>query len=394
MTNHLKRKFKEYTAKAMGRLFILLFFSSLLTACGEQTSMAKNNLKTYEVKPENIHKTLYFTGTMQPLKENTLTSPMDAVVETMHYHYGQRIKKNDVVFTLNSPELQKQYNEVLTDYLKAKDTYTIAQAKFVGTEDLWQAGLLSKNNYLSEKSSLNNARVSLMQATHKLSDMLEKMDNDGGQNLSSLSFAAFDKVRLALTAKHNMIHLKSPDDGVLLYPPKSNEDKSGRLTVGTAVKAGQVLALIGDMSGICVEIDIPEVDIDKVKPGMPAVIRSTAFPKEALQGKLIVMNAQASTTSAATLPSFTAIVEVKGLTLQQQAWVKVGMSASIELSVDSADKLMIPIAAVKLKAGKSIVQVLEKNGTHRIQEVTTGSALVDKVVIDSGLKSGDVVIYD
>ncbi|WP_242602165.1 efflux RND transporter periplasmic adaptor subunit [Legionella nagasakiensis] len=389
----VKRKSRRYVVDMIGKLAVLIFCSCIVVACSKP-STNKNTTKVYQVKAENIHKTLHFTGIMQPLKENTLTSPVDAVIEVMHYHYGQNVKKNEVVFTLNSPELQKQYNEILTDYLKAKDTYTVAQAKFVGTEDLWQAGLLSKNNYLSERSSLNNARVTLMQATRKLSEMLEKMDDGTGQNLSSLSFSAFDKVRLALTAKHNMIHLKASGDGVLLYPPKSNDDKTGKLTVGTAIKAGQVLALIGDMSGVRVEIDIPEVDIDKVKPGMPAIVRSIAFPKEELKGKLIAVNAQASMTSTATLPSFTAIVEVKHLTPQQQAWVKVGLSASIELSADSADKLIIPIAAVKLKSGKSVVQLQEKNGACRLQEITTGIALVDKVVIDSGLKPGDVVVYD
>ena len=380
--------------RACVKWLLLVIFSSFMLACGGNTPHKKPVLKTCIVKTESIHKTLYFTGTVQPLQEYTLTSPIDAVVDVVHYHYGQPVKKDQVVFTLNSVELQKQYNETLTEYLKAKDSYSVARAKFTGTEDLWQAGLLSKNNYLSEKSSLNTARVTLMQATHKLSEMLEKMGDGTYRDLSHLSFAEFDKVRSALTGKHNLVQLKSPSDGLLLYPPKGSDDKASRITVGSTIKAGQALALIGDLSGIRVEIDVPEVDIDKIRIKMPAIIHGVAFAKQELKGQLLAINAQASTGNGGSLPSFTAIVEVKALDADQIERVKVGMSASIELAVDTSDKLMVPIAAVGQKNGQSVVNIVGKRGAITQRVVITGAAHADKVVIDSGLKAGDVISYD
>ena len=233
-----------------------------------------------------------------------------------------------------------------------------------------------------------------MQATRKLTEMLEKMEVDTYQDLSSLSFAEFDKVRLALTGKHNLVRIKSPADGVLLYPPKGADDKTGRITVGAAIKTGQVLGLVGDLRGIRVEIDVPEVDIDKIKLGMPAIVRGVAFAKQELKGSLLTINAQASTGSSGSLPSFTAIVEVKTLNAHQQSVVKVGMSAAIELPVDSTDKLLIPIAAIKQKHGKSMVLVKASNGVISERPVTTGAAHADKVVIESGLKAGEVISYE
>ena len=375
-----------------GRQVIITVLVSLLVACGGSSSHKQNTLDTYTVKSAPMHKTLYFTGTLQPLHESTLASPVDAVVESMHYHYGQPVKKGEVVFTLNSAELQRQYNDTLTDYLKAKDSYTIAQAKFTGTEDLWGAGLISKNNYLSEKSSLNTSRITLMQATHKLSEMLEKMGDARDDELSSLSFSEFDKVRLALTSQHNLIRIKASRNGVLLYPPKTSDDSNGHIKTGSAVKAGQVLALLGDLSGVSVEIDVPEVDIAEIKPGMPATVRGVAFGKQALQGKLVVINAQASSSSGGALPSFTAIVEVRSLNAVQQSLLKVGMSAAVELSVDSTDKLLVPITAIQQKNGKSMVQVQMPDGKTNLHPVITGPVHNDSVVIESGLKAGDVII--
>ncbi|KTD61210.1 efflux RND transporter periplasmic adaptor subunit [Legionella spiritensis] len=374
-------------------VFFFISLAAVLAACGKGHEEKKDSTMTYVVKKESIHKSLYFTGNVQPLRENTLTSPTDAVVETMNYHYGQMVRAGDVVMILNSSELQKQYNDTLTDYLKAKDSFNVAKAKFTGTQELWEAGLLSKNNYLSEKSSLDTARISLMQATRKLTEMIEKMDDKTAQHLSDLSLAEFDKVREALTTQHNRIYLKAPADGVLLYPPKSGDEKTGRPSVGTSVKSGQVIALVGDLSGISVEIDVPEIDIDKIHTGMDATITGVAMGKQVLHGKLIAVNNQASMSTGGTLPSFNAIVEVKQLTGEQRKWIKVGMSASIELGIDSDDKLLVPIAAVQQEKGASMVMVRTSRGALEKRLVKTGAAQADKVVIEDGLNIGDVVEY-
>lgn len=379
-------------------IYLKLIIGALLTwclvSCGNHEQQKATALNSYKVKTQPLHKTLHFTGTIQPLRENSLTSPMEAVVETMNFHYGQMVKKGDVVLTLNSNELQKQYNDTLTDYLKAKDSYSIAKAKFVGTQELWDAGLLSKNNFLSEKSGVDTARVTLMQATRKLTELLEKMDENNSQNLSALSLADFEKVRKILTSNHNLIRLKAPSDGVMLYPPKSGEDKATRVSVGSSVKSGQVIALVGDLQGISVEIDVPEIDIDKIRPGMKAIISGVAFGKHQLEGKLVAVNAQASNTSNGGLPSFTAVVEVSSLTPEQQPWIKVGMSAAIELNVDSDNQLLVPIAAVKREKGNSIVNLQLAQGKIEKRIITTGPAQADSVVIETGLKVGDVVVYD
>ena len=374
------------------KLLWLLLISLFISSCGTSHQTKTKDTSTYVVKAMPVHETLFFTGTVQPIAESTLTSPMDAVVEAMHFHYGQTIKKDEVVLNLNSSELQKQYNELLTEYLKSKDSYTIARAKFVGTQDLWESGLLAKNNYLSEKSSLTTNRVSLMQATRKLHELLDKMDDKRLKNFEGLSLADFKEVKKLLTASHNSIKLKAPHDGVLLYPPKS-DDKSTRVAVGSALKSGQVIALIGNLKGVSIEIEVPEIDIEKIHKGMQASITGVAFGKKQLKGTLVAVNAQASNSGNGGLPFFTAIVEVPALTKEEQTWIKVGMSANVELRVNTENQLMIPIAAVSREAGHSMVTLDVAAGKTEKRLIVTGPAQADSVVITAGLKAGDKVIY-
>lgn len=372
--------------------WLCLFLLCGLTACGQSGS--NNKLKTFEIHTSTVRDVLHFTGTVQPLHEVTLTSPVDGIMESVHYPFGQQVKKGEAVFTLNSASLQKQYNDALTDYLKAKDNFSIAKTKFTGTEDLWKAGLISKNNYMSETSNLNTTHVTLMQALHTLSALLEKSGDSSADKLTELNLADFEKVQHALKMQHHLIQFRAPINGVVLYPPISGDTKSHHLMVGSTVKAGQALALIGDLTGILIEIDIPEVDINKIKPGLPAIVRGVAFFQQELKGTLKTITSQAAVTSTGTLPSFQATVEVTSLNPEQRDWIKVGMSTTVEIAVSHAAQLMVPIAAVHLVHGERFVRIRTPNGSIKEQKVITGTATADSVSILEGLKSGDVLIYE
>lgn len=371
------------------KAFLFCIMAVLLSSCSNQP-VSKNTLKTYTVQAETLRESLAFSGTIQPLQEWPVTSPIDGVISAMPVHYGQQLSKTMVILSLDSPELQKQYNENLTEYLKAKDNYNVSRAKFNGTEDLWQAGLISKNNYLSEQSSLATAQMTLMQATSKLADMLAKMD-ESAPDFTKLSLTEFDKVRQALNTNHNIIHLKAPAAGLFLYPPKAGNDATSQLSVGSSVKAGQVLGLIGDMSGISIEIEVPEIDVTKITPGMKANIRGIAFAQP-LHGQLIRINPQA-TSASGSLPFFNALIEVRNLDLAQQQSLKVGMSAAVELEVQEKKQLLIPLSALHWQDGKNTVQIKDSKGQLVTREVATGAAKMDKVAITHGLRAGDVVVY-
>ena len=349
---------------------------------------------TYVVKAETLHQSLFFTGIIEPLNETALTCPIDAVIETMPFNYGQLVEADDIVLTLNSSELEKQYNDALTEYLKAKDNDNMTEARFHGTQELWDAGLISKNNYLSEKSSVNTTHIALMQATQKLTEMMQKTGSNDLKNLSNLDIAKFKQVQQVLTTHHNHIDLKAPATGLLLYPPKTPSDnQNSQVTVGASVKAGQAIALIGNMSGIHVNIDIPETDINKIERGMPAIITGAALGKHRLQGKIISVNTQAIPNNGGKSPSFSATVEVQHLTPEQRAAIKIGMSAAIELHFAEQQQLLIPIKAIQQVKGQRIVTIQKTDGSTESRKVVTGLAKADQVVIEQGVKPGEVIVY-
>lgn len=371
---------------------LTLLLCCLIISCNTQKDKAPHQLQE-TIQSVQIHKSLFFTGIIQPIQEIAVISPTDAIVESMTFQYGQIVPKNTKFMTLNAPELKKRFNESLTEYLKAKDHFRNLQSKFSGTKDLWKEGIISKNNYLSEQSGLSTARISLMQAQKKLDDILILADQKDMKTLSDLKLTDFKQIKQMLSSQHQQIYLQAPFEGMLLYPPKSLENKDERIVVGHAVKANQVIALIGDLTGLHIEIQIPETDINKVRPGMSAIIRTVTSGKHPLQGKVLAVNAQA-TPSQNGLPSFSALIEVKTLSKDDQERIKIGMSANIEVQDDEPDQLTVPIRAVHLRDNKTWVTILNKKHQTEERVIVTGRADPSRVTVIQGLKPGEVIVYD
>lgn len=371
----------------------LLSIVCLLTGCSADKPKQNHQTQTWKVSPQALQKSLFYTGNVAPLKEAALITPTDATVASMPFHYGEIVPQGKDVTLLDSNELQKTFNNTLTDYLKAKDNYNVLKIKFSGTQDLWESGLIAKNNYLGEKSSLNTAHIAFMQAAQALETLLANTGNTDIKDLTALNLTDFEQVKRVLNRNHKQFSIKAPFRGILLYPPKSLDNKEDNISIGSTLKSGQVLGLIGDISGIKVEINVPETDIDKVHVGMPAMITGIALGYERLQGKVILVNSQAFVSNNG-LPIFHAVVAVKSLTPAQQNLIRVGMSANIELLYQKDQQLMIPIAAVHQKNGTTSVTIINEAGQRQERPITTGSAQADRVVILSGLKPGEVITYD
>lgn len=379
----------------MRRLIFMMVLLSL-GSCGQadKKQTASKPIHEMVIEEKTVYSDLYFSGTVEPYSQVALTSPVDAVVTEKKFNYGQSVKAGQVLVVMDSSQMQKEYSGLLAEYLKAKDIFDTSQAKFVGTQNLWQAGLIPKNNYISERSSLNNANVSFLQAREKLSNMLAKLQvNDGGQ-LFTLDISQTDAVNEALKRQYNVVALRAQKKGLILQPPKEG-DKSNKLSVGGSVKRGQTLALIGDMSGISIPINISEVDLEKIHVGQRANVSGVAFSGLQLTGYVSQVNYQATHTQSngSGLPVFGATVVVPKLSVKQAQQIRVGMSAKIKLIIESPHVIEVPIEAVQRHGGQTFISKLKPSGKTEKVAVVTGATQINKVIITSGLKPGDKIQY-
>lgn len=373
-------------------LLATLSFVCLLTACKEKKVHVEKEMSLV-VKEEKKAEKLYFSGELKPLKETAISVPSDSKVKKMMFSFGGDVKKGQALIELDSPEQQKEYDEALTSYLKAKDDLDVAVAKFAGTKSLWKEKLVSENMFKSDKSALFTSKISFYQAKSKLLALAKKMQDISTSEMLALSLSDFDRVQEVLNKHKNKIILNSPIDGIALLPPKS-EDNHG-LRVGSSIKAAEVITLIGDVSGLSIVIKIPEINIDKITEGMAAEVTGIAFPDIVLNAVVKSINAQANTNAgdAGGLPIFTAKVIVPELKKEQRNILKIGMSASVNVILKEQNRMMVPIKSVHLEGEKAWVSRKKQNGNTEKVFVETGLSTESAVQIVSGLKTGDTITW-
>jgi HlyD family secretion protein len=376
----------------MKKITLILIIILFITGCGEnKTKVLSVERKTWVVKTTTSGERLFFNGKIEPLKQVVVIAPVDSVVEEKLFNYGGQVRKEQLLVKLNSRSLQKEYDDSLTAYLKAKDALDVSKAKFSGTEQLWKEGLIPRNTYKADKSSIFNNNITFLQARHKLVELLSNLHRNDTTELLKLRLDDTDKVRLALEKHYNNIKLYAPSDGVALEPPKSGTEKTS-LEVGSQLKQGDVVTLVGDLSGLTIKIKIVEVNVDKIEPGMKALVKGVGFPGVTLDALVKSVNAQAST-SGSGLPTFSATVEVPHINDKVRKRIKVGMSATVEVELSRHKSLLIPIEALTEENDKAYVTIKRQGGTFKKVEVELGVTTEDKVNILKGLKDGDVITW-
>ena len=106
---------------------------------------------------------------------------------------------------------------------------------------------------------------------------------------------------------------------------------------------GSIMMTIAEMSRMLVRVDINEVDIGKVKVGLPARIRVEAFPDKGIEGKVTKISPMAKLSADGKINVFNTEVEV----VTKAPELRPGMKTVVEIKLDERKNVLIlPIEAV------------------------------------------------
>jgi multidrug efflux pump subunit AcrA (membrane-fusion protein) len=371
-------------------LLIILFG---LTRCHHHEASAGDHSRIVTVESHPLASSLYYAGTIQPLKAIAVISPADGVIEDMPFHYGDTVAAGHLLFTINSEKFQADYKTALVQYVKARSDLSNNQNQLYQGEFLHKNKLISDDEFKIRQTNFYTAQLAFVQAKDSLGKMLGQLDLPG-INLYDVSISEIEKINKALHMQGNeqKLRIMAPSSGVALLPVKI--DSSGvekKMGKGEQVKQGDVLALIGDGKGISVRISINEFDINQIKTGQHVKVSGAAFPDSILEGSIAGVDHQAQANQSG-MPNFSADIVVPALTPAQQKTIYVGMSAKVEVDIEEPAQVTVPLAAVTEKNGNAYVKLQDpKTGALHDQLVKTGKTTTDSVVILDSLKAGDKI---
>lgn len=158
------------------------------------------------------------------------------------------------------------------------------------------------------------------------------------------------------------------------------------VVVGQTVDGGTVLFAMSDKLIVLTHVD--EVDIGRIKIGMPAAITLDAYPDQSVDGRVTHILYEGKNVS--NVITYGVKVEPQ----QTPPFFRSQMTANVRLIVDKKENvLLIPVAAVKTSVdGEKSVSVPGPNGKPELRPILVGLQSSDSIEVVSGLSAGDSVV--
>ena len=159
-----------------------------------------------------------------------------------------------------------------------------------------------------------------------------------------------------------------------------------KVNLGQYLQPGDLVANLQDLSVMRMRFLVAQKDFGKIKLGLPIEARFDAYPGEVFKGRV--------TTIEPSVKFQSGIIPIQAEIPNAEEKLLPGMYASLDVLLpDHSKKVVVPASAVAFNLyGESVYVVDQAAGTVQQVMVQTGATRNNAVVIEKGLKAGDLVV--
>ena len=309
------------------------------------------------------------------------------------------VSKEEINVEIKRAEADYTYQVYLAEGTAAEETYeatiTSLEEKITDLEEeiaeeddedeleALQAELkLAQNNLttgsIEAKQIYDNAMTN-----YKYADQLYAIDTDGLED--DLNDA---KEQLAECEENLKEFEEQIGDGVV-YSEYAGTVASVSYSAGDQLANGSTVMTCTDPEDAEMAVMISQNDIAKAAIGDPAKVMLTAYDNESFEAEIIEISTSSRSGSS------TVNYDVKVRLTGDISKVYSGMTGEVLISENGVeDTLYISNKAIRLNGTKSVVKVLEEDGTVREQEIKTGFSDGKYAAVESGLEEGQIVLLE
>ena len=158
---------------------------------------------------------------------------------------------------------------------------------------------------------------------------------------------------------------------------------------GDQVTPGTLAFRLDDLSRLLVDVQVSEVDINRIQIGQDVTLAFDAILNKEYHG--VVSEVALVGTASQGVVDFTVTVQLSGA----DSAVKPGMTAAVNIVVSQLkDVLLVPNRAVRVQEGKRVVYV-QRGGPPEAVEVQLGASSENaSQVVGGELKEGDLIVLN
>ena len=230
------------------------------------------------------------------------------------------------------------------------------------------------------RANLSTARTNVQTVATAISDKSQAITLQKTVVVSSET--ALQSYRAAVS------NIEAQISKTVIYSPISGVVTKQDAKVGEIVSANTALVSVISASNLEIEVNIPEVDIAKVKIGSEAEVTLDAYGSDEIF-KATVSDIDPAETVIEGVPTYKTTLQFK----ERDERLKSGMTADINILTNvKSGVLYVPQRAVVRESGRVYVRV-ERDGALEEIDVSTGLRGSDGTIeITEGLNEGDKVI--
>jgi len=317
-----------------------------------------SHVQVVTVQPSKITRTLRLTGAVayNAFSTTPVITQVGGPVSKILVVPGDRVKRGQPLLEVSSPD----YSLLLAAYLKARDTYRVADKNYQRAQDLF--------------------------AHHAIADRdLLQAESDRIQAQADLSAAEEGMKILGITKPEDLE--KSPISAQIpLLAPIGGEIVERLVSPGQVLQAGTTQAFtISDMSTVWVLANIYQGDLAYVKNGDAAVITTDSYPDK-FSGKISFISPALDPTTRTLQARI--VVDNPGGKLKKDMYCVATITAGV-----IPNAIAVPDSAVlRDDENQPFVYVAASSNQFGRRQVEIGQSENGETQILKGLSSGDRVV--
>lgn len=409
---------KQLFAKMTGKTWIIIGVVAVVLVVAvlfmNNRGKTQTTYQTEKAVKGQLTATVGATGSVRATQSATLIWQTTGTVEKVNVQVGDLVKRNDVLASLTKTSLPTNIILAEADLVsaqKALDDLIHSDTALSQAAITLQKAQDAFDKAQTYRDSLNN-KIDLVSVTfsyiggHQIPhvkyskgyadpETIAKADNDLALKKAQLDDAqrAYDRLKnneadLA-AAQARVDAAQATINAAFIMAPFPGTVTQADPMTGDQIAAGKTAFRIDDLSSLLVDVQVSEVDINRISVGQPVTLSFDAIPTGNYHGEVTEVS-QAGDVVSGTV-NFTVTVRLT----DADALVKPGMTAAVNIVVDQVkDQLLVPNRAVRLVNGKRVVYIL-LNGLPQQVEITLGASSDTMSVVAGGnLKEGDNIILN
>ncbi|KFF01388.1 RND transporter [Chryseobacterium formosense] len=328
-------------------------------SCGEghqNKNKESKEVPVYVVKQKDTLVTNQFVTDIQAKRNVEIRSRLNGIIQKIYVNEGQFVKKGQALFKINDAELQVELLKATASLKQTLADVHIAEVELKQVQSLHDKKFVADNELQLVKAKLSSAQA---------------------------KYAFADAERKAVLQKIDFSTITAPFDGVLDMIPHKD---------GSLVTNGTLLTTLSQLDEVYAYFSIPENQYFELlahdKLGKHQKIELTLPNGAAYQFSGTLKSAESEIDRA------TGSIRYKVLFPNPNHLIKHGTSGKLSISEVQNNAMMIPQKATFSIQDKTYIFKVDKNNKVKMTNIEVGTALKDSYLVESGLKKGDLIIYE